>query len=409
MKGCISISLYGPTAMYAVGAIVNVHLARKHYPGWAVIVHAERGHYAIPRLLREGAEVIEHGPEDGSGGMFWRLETVDDTRFTHVIIRDADSRIDARDAAATMEWIASGRAAHSLRDHPAHEWIHLLGGGWGVRVGAVKMAEALNWWSRRSNYGDDEAFLGELVWPVIRDSVLRHTHNPVEDFEVPWPDLPHNWHFCERHSASHHLKIRSVVLSPEHYAKRRAGFYESFEAVKPCIGPVEWYRAKTIKERAIPSHFDHVKEHPHYYLASRDHLDLIERSIVEKDDYLLVLEDDARFDPDFDEFFYRMLAALPEHWLGCMLGGQPYTDDARKHVDPPMPSALARVKGCLGMHAVLWNRAGLVRAFDHFTYWNRTTIDQAFRGLQHEEPHFYAPAKWIVQIAPDVAQFGRDE
>jgi hypothetical protein len=49
------------------------------------------------------------------------------------------------------------------------------------------------------------------------------------------------------------------------------------------------------------------------------------------------------------------------------------------------------------------------KAFDHFTYWNRMVIDQAFRGLQHDDPRFYAPAKWIVDIASDVAQFGRDE
>ena len=409
MKGCVSISLYGPAAMYAVGAIVNVHLARKFYPGWDVVIHAERGHYAIPRLRREGAQVIEHDAEPGSGGMFWRLETVDDERYTHVIIRDADSRIDARDAAATMEWIASGKAAHSLRDHWEHEAAPLLGGGWGVRVGVVKMAEALNWWSRREEYGDDEAFLGELVWPVIRDSVLRHTHNLVEDFEVAWPDVPHNWHFGHRHEASHHLKIRSVVLSPERYVKRRAGFFESLEAVKPCIGPVEWYRAKTIKERVVPCHADHAENLPHYYLASRDHVDIIERSILAGDEYLAIFEDDARFEPDFDEYFYRMLVALPEDWLGCMLGGAAWTDWARQHVDPPMPPALAAVRGCLGMHGVLWNRAGMIRAFDHFTYWNRMVIDQAFAGLQNDDHRFFAPAKWVVVVPPDVAQFGRDE
>lgn len=409
MKGIISISLYGQSAVYAFGAVENVRLARQHYPGWHFVIHAERGHYAIPRLLREGAEVVEHDPEPGCGGMFWRYAAADDIRFTHVIFRDADSRISRREAAAVEEWVKSGQIAHSLRDNPAHENVPLLGGGWGVKTGQVNMAAALANWTRREGYGDDEAFLHHLIWPQVRFSLMRHTHVVREGFERPWPDILSHWHFGERVAPHHDLKIRSVVLSPEHYAKRREGFFLSLAQVLPKIGHVEWYKAKTAAERVVPCHVDHAEAHPHYYLASRDHVDLIERSLIDGDEYLLVLEDDARFEPDFDEFFHRMLVALPEDWLGCMLGGAPWTDSAREHVDPPMPPALARVRGCLGMHAVLWNRAGMRRAFDHFTFWNRMVIDQAFRGLQHDDPRFYAPAKWIVNVPPDMAQYGQDQ
>lgn len=409
MKGCISMSLFGPAAVYSYGAVENVIRARTVYPGWHFVVHAERGHYAIPRLRREGAEVIEHDPEPGCGGMFWRCETADRDEFSHVIFRDADSRITPREARAVAEWIESGELAHSLRENPAHENVPLLGGGWGVRPGHVDMAAALANWTRRTDYGDDEAFLQMLIWPQVRFNLLRHTHVVREGFERRWPGGRAVPHFGERITPHHDLKIRSVVLSPERYAKRRAGFFESLAAVKPSIGEVEWYKAKTAAERVVPSHVDHAEAQPHYHLATRDHVDLLERSILDGDDYLLVLEDDARFEPDFDEFFHRMLVALPEDWLGCMLGGAPWTDSAREHVDPPMPPALARVRGCLGMHAVLWNRAGMIRAFDHFTYWNRMVIDQAFRGLQHDDPRFFAPAKWIVNVPPDMAQFGRDE
>ena len=54
-KNALSFSLYGQDARYAVGMIENVRLAREIYPGWDVVVHAERGHYAIERLRRDGA------------------------------------------------------------------------------------------------------------------------------------------------------------------------------------------------------------------------------------------------------------------------------------------------------------------------------------------------------------------
>ena len=35
--------------------------------------------------------------------------------------------------AAVEEWLGSGKAVHSMRDHPAH-FIPMLGAGWGARL-----------------------------------------------------------------------------------------------------------------------------------------------------------------------------------------------------------------------------------------------------------------------------------
>jgi hypothetical protein len=409
MKGCISFSLYGDGAKYSWGMLENARLAKQFYPGWTVVVHAQRGHYAIPALQREGAEVVEH--DLASGGPFWRFLSANDTRFTHAIFRDADSRLSKREAAAVAQWVAYDCMVHSLRDHPWHENIALLGGGWGIKVGAMPIAEWIDGVEIQGYYGEDEAFLQNLIWPKIpTGEILRHTSTPRESWEVRWP-TPNfgDTHFGEQIAPVATKGIRCVVLSPEHYARRREGFYASLKSSGCSIRDVEWYRAKTAKERVVPCHVDHAEAHPHYHLATRDHVDIIERSLVEGDEYLMVFEDDARFSPDFDEFFARMWVSLPDDWLGAMVGGAPWTDDCREYVSPETALSLARVRGCLGTHGVLWNRAGMRRAFDHFTYWNRMVIDQAFRGLQHDDPRFYAPAKWIVDIASDVAQFGRDE
>ena len=52
------------------------------------------------------------------------------------IVRDSDSRLNARERLAVEEWIQSGTLVHSLRDHPNHD-RPLNGGMWGGRKGAV--------------------------------------------------------------------------------------------------------------------------------------------------------------------------------------------------------------------------------------------------------------------------------
>ncbi len=410
MRGCISISLFGPAARYALGAIENARLAPCVYPGWTVVVHAERGHYAIPRLQALGAEVVEHDPLPGSGGMFWRFGSIGDTNFTHCIVRDADSRLSDREAAAVNEWVQSGKAVHSIRDHPWHENVALLGGGWGAKTGVIDIAGALSRRQPSGAYGDDETFLHEHVWPqVFPHDILRHTSRVTHEIDVLLPPQePGDPHFGQQAPWTPDIPIKCVVLSPEKFKRRRERFFENFRASGCFLPEPEWYRGKTTTERVIPSHVDHAEAHPHYYLASRDHIDIIEQAILDGTEYLLVFEDDAVIEPDFNEFFGRMWASLPDDWRGVMLGGAPWTDDAREYVSPETAASLARVRGCLGMHATLWNRDGMRRAFDHFTYWNRMVIDQAFRGLQGDEPRFYAPAKWIVGIDPDAIQFGQD-
>lgn len=413
MKGCISFSLYGQGAKYAFGMVENAKLAKFIYPGWAVVVHADRGHYAIPKLRTLGAEVIEMDPVPGSGGMFWRFLPMDwSDRFTHVIVRDADSRLNVRDKACTDAWLVSGKDLHVIRDNPWHERVAILGGAWGLKTGVFRMAEAIAAWPQNHRYGDDEAFLESIVWPSFYPrSFLRHCHAPNSPDDTPFPPHePYDGFVCEQIHPTFKEEFSAVVLSPLKYENRRQKFFRSLEANGGFLrDKVAWWRGTTFESRVVPSHVDHAAEFPHYYLASRDHIDIIERGILNADKLLFVFEDDAIFEPDFEEFFLRMWIALPDDWKAAMLGGQPWTDGARAIVSPGSAEALASVHGCLGMHGVLWNPAGMRRAFDHFTFWNRMTIDQAFRGLQGDEGGFYAPAKWIVQIDPDAIQFGQDQ
>lgn len=412
MKGCISFSLYGNAAKYSFGMVKNVELAKVVYHGWTVVVHAERGHYAIPRLRELGAEVIEMDPLPGSGGMFWRFLPIDwADRFTHVIVRDADSRLNPRDRACTDAWIESGKSLHVIRDNDWHERKLIIGGAWGMKTGTeFKMAEAINSWPHSYQYGDDEDFLGQqLFYRFYPGDFIRHVHRITSPDDTPIPEhLPYGGFVCEQIKPEFDRPFKAYVLSPKKYEDRRSQFFASLAKNGGFLkGKVEWWKGTTADDRVIPSYYPH-QDLPHYYYASMDHIDIIEESILEKDELLFVFEDDAVFTEDFEEFFLRMWVAIPPGWKAAMLGGQPWTDYARRHVEPPFPEALASVHGCLGMHATMWSRSGLMRGYDHFTYWNKMTIDQAFKGLQGDEPGFYAPAKWIVDINPDAIQFGKD-
>ena len=74
-----------------------------------------------------------------------------------MLSRDLDSRLSAREEAATREWLHSGLAVHAMRDHPLHTQP-LMGGMWGARLGA---GETRAMWGRWISH------LWETTWYYI--------------------------------------------------------------------------------------------------------------------------------------------------------------------------------------------------------------------------------------------------
>lgn len=123
----ISMGLYGSTDKYTVGAIRNAELVDAFFPGWTLRVYADR--HTVPNatildLRKRGADVrlVRSNRHAGAAaGMFWRFLVADDPSVDRFIVRDSDSRFNRRDAFAVLDWIRSGKPAHSLRDHPNHD------------------------------------------------------------------------------------------------------------------------------------------------------------------------------------------------------------------------------------------------------------------------------------------------
>mmetsp|Transcript_21475 Transcript_21475/g.72799 ORF Transcript_21475/g.72799 Transcript_21475/m.72799 type:complete len:249 (+) Transcript_21475:855-1601(+) len=197
--------LYGASPKYNVGAIRNAELVDAYFPGWTLRVYADGAtvpQQTLDELARLNVDVRVVGAAGawdlGAGGglatgaiagMFWRFLVADDAAVDRFIVRDSDSRLNARDAYAVLDWIDSGRATHTLRDHPNHA-RQLNGGMWGAtRRSAVhgKMQELAAAFSNHDVYGADLDFLQQAVYPIIQGDVVAHDAYTCESFKGSRP------------------------------------------------------------------------------------------------------------------------------------------------------------------------------------------------------------------------------
>jgi hypothetical protein len=98
------------------------------------------------------------------------------------VVRDADSRLGAREAAAVNEWIASGRFLHLMADHIEHQAVNggMWGGVGGKLVPNIQRAILQHAASPETkayaakNHDPDQHFLAKVILPACKNSTLRH-------------------------------------------------------------------------------------------------------------------------------------------------------------------------------------------------------------------------------------------
>jgi hypothetical protein len=99
-KRVISFGLYGSKPKYTVGAVKNAQLAKSYFPGWVCrfYVTSDVPDSLIDELKEEGAEISYIPTGKGyTSGMFWRFMVASDSSVDRYIVRDTDSRLNARD------------------------------------------------------------------------------------------------------------------------------------------------------------------------------------------------------------------------------------------------------------------------------------------------------------------------
>lgn len=180
----VSMSLYGSDPRYTIGIIRNAQLVKENFPGWKLRVYMESPLSAtrfgrvppaiITSLKGLGVDIQYVVPEqDFIPPMMWRFLVADDPSVDYFVIRDSDSRLTERDAAAVTAWIESGRPFHSIRDHPSHASYAVSGGLWGGKARELRNILRRSWIDlmrgTSSEYLEDMNFLNKVIWPKVQE------------------------------------------------------------------------------------------------------------------------------------------------------------------------------------------------------------------------------------------------
>lgn len=179
MKNIIAFSLWGDHPMYWVGALRNIELAKKYYPGWICRFYIDSNSQPelIDTIKGDNVEVVLVESKDSFHGMFWRFWASEEEDVDIFISRDCDSRLDDREFAAVREWLDSDKDFHIMRDHPYHT-VPILGGMWGSRNGIMRnigLSKLIEEWNQYQRKGIDQDFLGQVVYPKIFNNCIEHS------------------------------------------------------------------------------------------------------------------------------------------------------------------------------------------------------------------------------------------
>ena len=193
----IAFTLWGSNPRYLRGALHNAEVASAVYPGWTCRFWIDS---SVPTDLAEalrsrGAEIISCDADEPAHRRLCRRFLISDAdRVGYFLIRDWDSLLSEREAAAVREWLSSGKSFHVMRDW----WTHtdtMLAGMWGGIAGVLPpMAELVDSYSSAhvvtANW--DQWFLRDRVWGLIRNDCLVHDRffqaTGGRPFPVPDPE-----------------------------------------------------------------------------------------------------------------------------------------------------------------------------------------------------------------------------
>jgi hypothetical protein len=179
MKNIIAYSLWGDHPMYWIGALKNIELAKKYFPGWICrfYIDDKSKKELVDTIKGDDVEIVLVNSKDSYHGMFWRFWAAEDPEVDIFLSRDCDSRFSEREFFAIKEWLDSDKDFHIMRDHPYHT-TPILGGMWGcrngimIKIGLTKMIESWNQYQRK---GIDQEFLQQIVYPILKNKAMEHS------------------------------------------------------------------------------------------------------------------------------------------------------------------------------------------------------------------------------------------
>lgn len=218
MKNVVAYSLWGDLPMYWVGAKRNVELVSHYFPGWVCrfYVDSKSDPDLVSSLQGDNVEVVMVDSQDSFHGMFWRFWASEEQDVDVYLSRDCDSRFTDREVLAIRDWLSSDKDFHIMRDHPYHTTA-ILGGMWGCRNGLMRkigLSGLIQRWSQFGRKGIDQEFLGQVVYPLVRNFSIEHCDFPHLNFGnklTPFPGDRNNYEFVGE------IFDEDDVRNPEHW------------------------------------------------------------------------------------------------------------------------------------------------------------------------------------------------
>jgi len=195
MPRIVSFSLFNDIPLYTEGSLRNAELVHSIYPGWTARFYVD---HTVPEhvrgaLISRGAEIsIVDAPSLGPQyGRYWRFWVAADADVERFIVRDADSRLNVREARAVDEWVKSGKSFHSMRDSYYHS-KRILGGMWGATSGTLPNIRALvDAWGHYSQPGENDRFMSDVIHPLVAEDFFSHDSYGHFSDAVPFPAHEH--------------------------------------------------------------------------------------------------------------------------------------------------------------------------------------------------------------------------
>ena len=146
----------------------------------------------IKMLLNRGVEIAygdNHQERAGKDATFWRFmivgEEMPDGERLRYILRDADSVLLAGEVFTVGEWIASGLSYHRLNLVPICMGPLTANTFGGMHAGKPEsmrdIKTMIEYFPYRYEYGDDELFTREMMWPKLLNSGSLLTHLRVQE------------------------------------------------------------------------------------------------------------------------------------------------------------------------------------------------------------------------------------
>lgn len=223
-----SFCIYGPEQPKYHGDLLrNIDIITEHFPDWRIFIYVGadttdsyiRTLSSYPNVLLRFTNIVGHK------NSVHRFFAIDEPNVNLMVVRDADSHVHWKDRWAINDFLASGKGAHMIRDHPLHT-CPILAGLWGIRKGVLKepIRAIYEHWTPVSagsgtdphGFGIDQNFLTVCIYDrIAADAIVYYSHDICMFAGEHLVKFPFEWNkefYCGRREFEYRTDPKTPLL-----------------------------------------------------------------------------------------------------------------------------------------------------------------------------------------------------